>query len=115
MRNDTRARLFASLAVLAVSSAPIAAYGATVTDDAAQAAPKADAKKDEIASWPEEKQASYNAWPDATKSYYWTLSADRQKLFWSLTDPDKVALSGMSKPDQDKAWARIEGRGGSRS
>lgn len=111
MRKNITVAMAASLAVLAVTAAPIAASGepGMAPGTAKAAAPE---KKDSMASWPAEKQAAYKAWPDETKAYYWTLSEKRQKMFWGLSDPDKVALSTMSPPDQAKAWDRIEGRTG---
>ena len=86
------------------------ASAASLADQAPAGEPGAQtSQKDEMASWPSEKQAAYEAWPDETKAYYWTLSSKRQKLFWGLADSDKVTLSTMSAPDQAKAWARIEG------
>ena len=113
MRKEVQTRMFASLAVLAVTGAPVSvANAAGSQSEAAMSAKDGAANKAEIAKWPAEKQAAYGLWPAETKAYYWTLSQERQKLFWGLTDTDKVALSGMSAPDQAKAWARIEGRGG---
>jgi hypothetical protein len=115
MRKSTHTALFASLAVLAVSGAPLAASGASSAADAVmeQSTDKAaPSKKDVIASWPAEKQIAYAKWPTATQDYYWTLSLKRQKLFWGLADSDKVTLSGMSADEQAKAWANIEGGGG---
>lgn len=112
MRTTTRTALFASLAVVAVSGAPLAASSTTgevMEQSTAKAAPS---KKDVIASWPAEKQTAYAKWPTATQDYYWTLSLKRQKMFWGLADSDKVTLSGMSADEQAKAWAKIEGGGG---
>ncbi|MEL6738263.1 MAG: hypothetical protein AAFO28_05010 [Pseudomonadota bacterium] len=103
MRNSINACLIVGLAVLAVSGAPIG-----VANAVAQADEPNDARKDEIASWPADKQASYNLWPAETKDYYWTLSPARQKLFWGLTDADKVTLSGMDEADKAKVWERLE-------
>ncbi|MEL6238522.1 MAG: hypothetical protein AAFQ90_08005 [Pseudomonadota bacterium] len=107
MRTKINACLIISLAALAAGGAP-----ASVAFAATQAEEGEDARKDEIASWPAEKQASYNLWPAETKDYYWTLSPTRQKLFWGLTDADKVALSGMDEADKAKVWERLEKQAG---
>ncbi|MEO0591890.1 MAG: hypothetical protein AAFZ11_15220 [Pseudomonadota bacterium] len=110
MRTSVNASLIASLAVLAVGGTPICAAHAAM-----QAENPEDARAMEIASWPAEKQASYNLWPVETKDYYWSLSPSRQKLFWGLTDADKVTLSGMDEAEQAKVWERLEKREGSQA
>ena len=107
MRTSVNASLIASLAVLAVGGTPICAASAAV-----QAENPEDSRAKEIASWPAEKQASYNLWPAETKDYYWTLSPTRQKLFWGLTDADKVTLSGMDEAEKAKVWERLEKQDG---
>lgn len=69
-------------------------------------------KEAEIANWPADMQTAYAAWPDETKSYYWTLTPIRQKMFWALTDSDKIALTAMTGPEREAAWAEIEVRAG---
>ncbi|MEM7703511.1 MAG: hypothetical protein AAF251_16350 [Pseudomonadota bacterium] len=104
-------KLFASLAVIAVSGAPITvASAASPEGELTKVAQTENSPEAEVATWPAEKQDAYRSWPPETQAYYWTLSEERQKLFWGLADSDKVALSGMSAEDQEKAWARIEGR-----
>ena len=100
--------VIASLAALAATGVPAAAVAQMA--DAQPPAQEQPSKKDAVAEWPAEKQAAYASWPEETQAYYWTLSPKRQKLFWGLTDPDKVALSGMSAADQAKAWEQIEGK-----
>ncbi|MEM7690581.1 MAG: hypothetical protein AAF291_16315 [Pseudomonadota bacterium] len=112
MRKTISMKLAASLAVAAVGGAPLLLASAPASA-AAQSDPTETVDEAEIANWPAEKQAAYNAWPAQTQAYYWTLSEERQQMFWGLTDPDKIALSGMSAEDQAKAWAQIEGRSSS--
>lgn len=111
MRKDKFLKMFASLAVIAVSGTPVAvANAASPEGEVIKVAQSQNSPEAEVATWPAEKQDAYNSWPAETQAYYWTLSKERQKLFWGLADSDKVALSGMSAEDQEKAWARIEGR-----
>ena len=115
MRKSTHTALFASLAVLAVSGAPLAALGPASKAGAVMEQGKTKStpsKKDVIGGWPKEKQTAYAKWPTATQDYSWTLSPKRQMMFWGLADTDKVTLSGMSAEEQAKAWARMEGGGG---
>jgi len=110
MRKDTAMKMFAGLAVLAVSGVPVTvASAASPTLELTKVA-QAESPEAEVATWPAEKQEAYNAWPTETQAYYWTLSPERQQMFWGLADSDKVALSGMSAEDAEKAWARIESR-----
>lgn len=67
-------------------------------------------QQEDLESWPEEQKAAYAAWPTETKSYYWTLTPERQALFWRLSDEDKIAITAMTGPEREAAWARIEQR-----
>ena len=64
----------------------------------------------EFRSWPVERRAEYEAWPLETQTYYWTLTRERQALFWRLPDEDKIALTAMTGPEREAAWAQLESR-----
>ena len=82
MRKSTHTALFASLAVLAGSGAPLAALGPASKAGAVMEQGKTKStpsKKDVIGGWPKEKQPASASWPAKTQDYYWTLSPTRQK------------------------------------
>jgi len=100
-----------ALATFGLVAAPIAASEQDAPSSSAPNSPKLSSEQQaEFDSWPSEQQAQYQVWPAETQAYYWELSSPRQGLFWQLSDDDKIALTAMTGPERDAAWARIESR-----
>ncbi|MEM1053778.1 MAG: hypothetical protein AAGI28_16975 [Pseudomonadota bacterium] len=94
-----------------VAAAPMAVSAQDAPSTSAPSSPQLTAEQQaEFDGWPSEQQAQYQLWPAETQSYYWELSKSRQMLFWQLSDEDKIAITAMTGPGRDKAWAQIEGR-----
>lgn len=109
MRKTTMYLIGASLAVGTV------AVPATVSaqDEAmAESAPLSDEQQAVYDGWAPDQKTAYESWPNETKSYFWSLSSKRQNLFWRLTDEDKLAMTAMTGPEREKAWAGIEAAAG---
>lgn len=103
MRKTTVYLIGASLAA-GFAAAPVSAQDEAM----AKSAPLSEEQQAIYDGWAPDQKVAYESWPNETKTYFWTLSSKRQKLFWRLTDEDKLAMTAMTGPEREKAWAGIE-------